>query len=152
MPESDVAAELCPSDNKDLIYKNIQHSVATSTWKNYMSAWLLWSTFLSSLHFNLSEYSESLVLIFLHCLMEKIHSRSHISKILEYFFFLHLYNLPPCQSFFSVKQALKGCKRVSVNNDDRCPITPALLASLCRATYLVCSSRFEAIISLFCGI
>ena len=33
----------------NLIYRSIQDSVAPSTWKNYVSSWLSWATFLNTL-------------------------------------------------------------------------------------------------------
>lgn len=129
----------------DLISQNIKNSVAPSTWKNYTSSWLLWSNFLLALNVTVSEYSESIVLLFLQSLIQKKYSWSHICKTLSGIsFFLRLYSLPPCHSFFSVRQVLKGYKRKNFKKDSRSPITPDMLSRICMATGYVCSSNYEA--------
>lgn len=88
----------------NLICQNIRNSVAPSTWRNYVSSWLLWVTFLNSVHLSVSDHSEQIVLSFLHSLIMKKYSWSHINKTLSGIsFFLPLYNLPACHEFFSVR-------------------------------------------------
>lgn len=76
--------------------------------------------------------------------MKKNYSWSHISKTLAgVSFLLLLYKLPACQSFFSVKQAMKGYRKNNSFNDTRSPITPE---KLCSVTRVICSSEYEAIL------
>lgn len=71
-------------------------------------------------------------------------SHSQIAKVLAGIsFFFKLHNLPPLNVFFSVKQALKGYKKITYAPDKRRPISINMLRHLCLSTRLVCHNPFE---------
>lgn len=124
-----------------MICASIKKSVAPSTF----AAWLQWLSYLTSNDKLPSTFSEYLLLSFLNILMSQSLSWAHINKNLaELSFFLKLSNHTACNTFFSVKQALKGYKRGSFHLDTRMAITPSILSQLCKAANTVCFSSFEA--------
>lgn len=112
-----------------------------------MVAWERWLNFNKELGSPALPPSESSILAFLCSLIQLDFSFNHINKILAgVSFFLKLNNFPACNSFFSVKQALKGLRKVKLAPDKRRPITLDTLSKLCLATPFVCISEYEAIL------
>ena len=123
----------------DLVRSNIMKSVAPATLAAYSSPWRMWLAHVSSMAEDELAFSEGLVLSFLNKLLASTVSWSQVNKTLAgVSFFGKLNNHPPCSSFFSVKQALKGYRKGAGSKDSRMAITPAILAKLCSATELVC--------------
>lgn len=91
--------------------------------------------------------SEHIVLFFLEYVMNKHYSWSRIYKTLSGIsFFLKIHNLTSCLSFSTVRQTLKGYKQGNFSPDDRSPITPDVLTSVCMRTSSICFSIYEAIL------
>lgn len=131
----------------DMVRASIVKSIAPATLAAYSSAWRLWGSHLGSLGEHQLAFSEQLVLSFLNSLLASSVSWSQVNKTLAgVSFFGKLNNHPPCSSFFSVRQALKGYRKVSYYKDNRMALTPAILTKLCSAVDLVCFSRYEAIL------
>lgn len=61
-------------------------------------------------------------------------------------FFFRLRGLPPYRSYFSVKQALKGYKRMTFVSGNRRPISLDILSGVCGVTKAVCFSTYEALL------
>lgn len=130
-----------------LILHNIEKSLAATSWSSYKSSWLLWLQFLDSEKVRVCDASEHLVLSFLESLMRKEYSWSHVYRTLSGIsFFQKMNSLTSCLSYFSVKQALKGYKKSHFQIDNRHPITPEILSSVCSITDTVCFSSFEAVL------
>ncbi|XP_040213109.1 uncharacterized protein LOC120943709 isoform X1 [Rana temporaria] len=133
--------------NLDIVSRAIQGSVAPKTWLCYAASWKSWLSFAEDLGVSDGRPSEGSLLAFVASLMEQSLSFSHISKTLAGIsFFCRLRGFAPCTAFFSVKQALKGYKRVNFVPDDRRPISLDLLGKLCEIASSVCFSVFESIL------
>lgn len=122
-------------------------SVADSTWNSYVSAWIVWLNFLFERSKLLVWVSEHLVLNFVDLFMRKGYSYAHVHKTLSGIsFFLKLLGCASCFSYFSVRQALKGFRKVTFRVDNRAPLSISLLRRLGFATCQVCFSPFEALL------
>lgn len=114
----------------DLTTAAIQSSVAPKTWACYSAAWHMWMGFTGTLGLEVNSPSEKAILAFIQSLMEQQFSYSYVSKTLAGIsFFLHGY--PACVSYFSVRQVLKGYRRLHFTPDSRRPISGQLLRHLC---------------------
>lgn len=129
------------------VFRAIQNSIAPKTWTDYSVAWKKWKTFNDGSDFLGSRPTESSILAFLCSLLQDNFSINHISKTMAgVSFFFKLQGLPACNSFFSVRQALKGLRKGGSVQDTRRPITIEVLSRLCLATPWVCTSEYEALL------
>lgn len=129
------------------LWGRIRQSVAPHTWVDYSTAWRRWVSFTGSAGFAWDVPSESAILSFLISLMDRQFSYSYIAKTLAgVSFFFRLQRLPPCSSFLSVKQALKGYRKRHFAPDGRRPISIELLRRICEATSVICFTGYEALL------
>lgn len=138
-----------PPVGRDLsaVAEAIQGSLAPKTWSSYSASWGSWLSFASAEGFSFREPSEATVLAFLSQLIQQRFSFSYVSKTLAGIsFFFRLLGLQPCTSYFSVKQALKGYRRLTFVSDSRRPISLDILHGLCKVTAIVCFSKYEALL------
>lgn len=141
MPRLPVGVDLTP------VWDVIRQSVAPHTWVDYSTAWRRWVSFTGSAGFAWDAPSESAILAFLVTLMDRQFSYSYIAKTLAgVSFFFRLRRLPPCSSFFSVKQALKGYRKRHFAPDGRRPISVELLRRICEAMSVICFTGYEALL------
>lgn len=121
--------------------------MAPKTWSEYSVAWRRWLLFTDEIGVSGFSPTEQSVLAFLCSLMQQKSSFNHINKSLAGIsFFFKMHNLPACNSFFSVRQFLKGYRRLTFTPDTRRPISIELLRDICLATNRVCRSEFEALL------
>lgn len=129
------------------IAEAIRQSIAPKTWTDYSVAWRKWLLFLEELGFADIVTEEQVVLAFVCSLMQQNASFNHINKTLAGIsFFLKLQNKPAINVFFSVRQALKGYRKLTFTPDDRRPISLSTLKRICLSTRVICNSEYEALL------
>lgn len=88
--------------------------------------------------------SEGLALLFLNRIFMQNLPWSHVNRTLSgVSFFLKLQILPSLFSFFTVRQALKGYRKLHHAVDSRRPKSTEVLVRLCEVSHTVCWSEFE---------
>lgn len=140
MPESPLGIDLT------LISNAIKKSIAPKTWIDYSIAWKRLLDFKNNIGLSGFPPSEQTILAFLCTLFQSEHSYSRINIISAgVSFFFKLYHFPACNTYFTVRQALKGYKLGNLRPDAHRPITVNIL-KVCLATSMVCSSDYESLL------
>lgn len=130
-----------------VIEEYIRNSIAPKTWEEYSQAWFRWCKFCEEYNFAYNTVTVQMSLCFVSFLIKAKLVPASINKILAgVSFFLKMSGLPAINSFFPVRQMLKGFKKSSLALDSRRPISSNLLIQLMLTLELVCFCPFETLL------
>lgn len=128
----------------NIIFKNIQNSLAPRTWSSYSVAWSDWVKFCSNYFSDPLLPNLEVLLLYVSFLMSNNSSASHISKQLAGIGFFHkFHNVTPITNHFLIRQAIKGYRKNFPILDRRRPISFDILERLVAILPSICSSPFE---------